>query len=106
MAPSTPPIPPLDQSGQLVYEVVDGVDHQLDVVLLGHAVLAVSPQDDVHVGAEDALRHLHGDVPGHVLVLEAVDEPHGAGDGDGALQHAVVLRLAQELHAELVVTLV
>lgn len=80
-----PPLPYSDHGGQFVYEVIDGVDHQLDVVLLRHAVLAVPTQDHIHVGAEDALGHLHGDVPGDVFVLQAVDEPHGAGDGDGAL---------------------
>lgn len=91
--------------GELVYEIVDRVHHQLDVVLLGHAVLAVPPQDDVHVGAEDALRHLHGDVPRHVFVLEPVDESHWAGDGEWTVEHAVVLGLAQKVHVELVVTL-
>lgn len=98
-------LPPSHHGGELVYEIVDGVDHELDVVLLGHAVLAVPPQDDVHVGAEDALRHLHGDVPRHVFVLQPVDESHGAGDGDWAVEHAVVLGLAQKIHVELVVTL-
>lgn len=88
--------------GQLVYEVVDGVDHELDVFLLRHAVLAVAPQDDVHVAAEQALGHLHGNVPRHVLVLQAVNEAHGARDREGAMQHAVVLGLVQEVHAELV----
>lgn len=67
-------------------------------------MLAVSPEDDVDVGAQDALGDLHGDVPGDVLVLEAVDEPHGAGDGDGALENAVILCLVQEVHAQLVET--
>lgn len=93
-----------DQGGQLVYQVVNSVDHKLDVVLLGHAVLAVPPQNDVHIGAEDALCDLHGDVPGNVLVFEAVNEPHGAGDGDGALKNTVVFCLAQEVHAELINT--
>lgn len=91
--------------GEFVYEIVDSVDHQLDVVLLGHAVLAVSPQDDVHVGAEDALRHLHGDVPWHVFILEPVDESHGTSDGDWTVEHAVVFSLAQKVHVEFVVTL-
>lgn len=68
-------------------------------------MLAVSPQDDIHVGAEDALRHLHGDVPGHVFVLEPVDESHGTGDGDWAVENAVVFSLAQKVHVEFVVTL-
>lgn len=59
-------------------------------------------QDDVHVGAEHTLGHLHGDVPGHVLVLQPVDESYRAGDGDGALKHAVVLCLPQEVHRQLV----
>lgn len=99
------PPPYSDQSGQLVYEIINSVHHELDVVPLGHAMLAVSPQDDVHVVAEDALRHLHGDVPGDVLVFEAVDEPHGTGDGDRTLQHAVVFRLSQKVHVKLVKTL-
>lgn len=49
-------------------------------------MLAVPPEDDVDVRAQDALCDLHGDVPGDLLVLHAVDEPYGAGDGDGALQ--------------------
>lgn len=57
-------------------------------------MLAVPPQDDVHVGTEDALCNLHGDVPGDVLVFEPVDEPHGTGDGDGAVEHAVIFCLA------------
>lgn len=93
-----------DHGGQLVYEVIDGVDHQLDVVLLRHAVLAISPEDDVDVRAQDALGDLHGDVPGDVLVFEAVDEPHGAGDGDGALKNTVILCLVQKVHANLVET--
>lgn len=87
------------QGGQLVDEVVDGVHHELDVVLVGHAVLPVAPEDDVHVVAQHALRDLHGDVPGHVFVLQAVDEAHGAGDGDGAVQQAVVLGFLQQVHA-------
>lgn len=91
--------------GELVYEIVDGVDHELDVVLLRHTVLAVSPQDDVYVGAEDALRHLHGDVPRHVFIFEPVDESHGTSDGDWTVEHAVVFSLAQKVHVEFVVTL-
>lgn len=94
-----------DHGGQLVYEVVDGVHHQLDIVLLGHAVLAVSPEDDVHVRAEDPLRDLHGDVPGDVLVFEPVNKPYWAGDRDGAVQDTVIFGLLQEVHAELVMTL-
>lgn len=90
-----------DQSGQLVYEVVNSVDHELDVILLGHAVLAMSPKDDIHVGTEDTLRHLHGDVPRDVFVFEPVDEPHGTSDGDGTLEHTVILCLAQKVHAKL-----
>lgn len=86
--------------GELVDEVVDGVDDELDVVPLGHAMAAVFAQDDVDVAAEDALGHLHGHVPRDVGVLQAVYEPHGAGHGDGALQHAVRLRLPQEVHAQ------
>lgn len=93
-------------TGELVHEVVDGVDEEFDVILLGHAVAAVFAQDDVDVAAEDALGHLHGHVPGDIGVLQAVDEPHGAGHGDGALQHAVRLRLLQEVHAQAVRTLV
>lgn len=93
-----------DHGGQLVYQIVNSVDHELDVVLLGHAVLAVPPQNDVHVGAEDALCDLHGDVPGDVLVFEAVNEPYRAGDGNGAMKDTVVFRLTQEVHAELVRT--
>lgn len=92
--------------GQLVYEVIDCIDHKLDVVLLGHAVLAMAAEDDVHVGAEHALCHLHGDVPGNVFILQAVDEAHRAGDGDGTLQDAVVLRLLQEVHAHRVDALI
>lgn len=58
-----------DHGGQLVYEVINGVDHQLDIILLGHAVLAVSPEDDVHVRAEDPLTNLHGDVPGDIFIF-------------------------------------
>lgn len=68
-------------------------------------MLAVPPQDDVHVGAEDSLRHLHGDVPRHVFVLQPVDESHGTGDGDWTVEHAVVFSLAQKVHVEFVVTL-
>lgn len=96
---------PSHHGGQLVYEVIDGVDHQLDVVLVGHAVLAVPAEDDVHVGAEDPLGDLHGDVPGHVFVFEPVNKPHGAGDGDGAVEDTVIFCLSQEVHAELVMTL-
>ncbi len=99
------PIPHSDQSGQLVYEIVNSVDHELDVVLVRHAVLAMSPKDDVHIGAEDALRNLHGDVPGDVLVFEPVNEPHGTGDGDGTLEHTVIFCLAQKVHVKLVMTL-
>lgn len=94
-----------DHGGQLVYEVIDGVDHQLDIILIGHAVLAVSPEDDVHVGAEDPLANLHGDVPGDVLVFQPMDEPDWAGDWDGAVENAVIFGLSQEVHAELVMTL-
>lgn len=82
---------PSRHGGQLVDEVIDGVHHELDVILVGHAVLPVAPEDDVDVVAQHALRHLQGDVPGHVFVLQAVDEAHGARDGDGAVQQAVVL---------------
>lgn len=94
------------QRGELVDEVIDGVDDQLDVVFLGHAMAAVFAQDNVDVAAEDALGHLHGHVPGHVGVLQAVDEPHGALHGDGALQYTVRPRLPQEVHAQSVRALV
>lgn len=71
--------------GKLVYEVIDGVDNELDVIFLSHAVLAVAPQNDVHVRAQHTLSYLHGDVPGHVLIFQAVNETYGAGDRDGAL---------------------
>lgn len=67
-------------------------------------MLAVSPKDDIHVRAEDALCDLHGDVPGDVLVFEPVDEPYGTGDGDGTLEHTVIFCLFQEVHAKLVMT--
>lgn len=67
-------------------------------------MLAVSPEDDVDIGTQDALCDLHGDVPGDVLVLQAVDEPYGAGDGDGALKYTVILCFTQEVHANLVET--
>lgn len=90
--------------GQLVDEVIDGVHHELDVILVGHAVLPVAPEDDVDVVAQHALGDLQGDVPGHVFVLQAVDEAHGARDGDGALQQAVVLCFLQQVHANSVHT--
>lgn len=93
-----------DHGGQLVYEVVDGVDHQLDIILLRHAVLAMSPEDDVHVGAEDPLSNLHGDVPGDIFVFEPVNKPYGAGNGDWAVENTVIFGLSQEIHAELVMT--
>ena len=102
--PPPPHIPPSDQSGQLVYEVVNSVDHELDVVLLFHAVLAMSPQDDIHVRTEDAFCHLHGDVPGDVLVFQPVDESHGTGDGDGTLEQTVIFCLTQKVHVKLVNT--
>ncbi|TNN88882.1 hypothetical protein EYF80_000760 [Liparis tanakae] len=73
------PIPYSDQSGQLVDEIIDSVDHELDVVPLRHAVLAMSPEDDIHIVAEDAFCNLHGDVPGDVLVFEAMNEPYRTG---------------------------
>lgn len=98
-------IPYSDQSGELVYEVVNSVDHELDVVLLGHAVLAMSPKDDIHIRAEDTFRDLHGDVPGDILIFEPMNEPHRAGDGDGTLEHTVISCLTQKVHAKLVMTL-
>lgn len=97
-------ISPSHHGGQLVDEVIDGVHHELDVILVGHAVLPVAPEDDVNVVTQYALRDLHGDVPGHVLVLQAVDEAHGTRDGDGALQQAVVLGFLQQVHANSVHT--
>lgn len=64
------PISYSDQSRQLVYEIVNSVDHELDVVLFGHAVLAMPPEDDIHIRAEDAFCNLHGDVPGDILIFE------------------------------------
>lgn len=68
-------------------------------------MLAVSPKDDIHVVAEDAFCDLHGDMPGDVLVFEAVNEPYGTGDGDWTLEHTVVFCLSQKVHAKLVKTL-
>lgn len=68
-------------------------------------MLAVSSEDDVHVGAEDTLCNLHGDVPGDIFVFEPMNEPHGAGDGDGTLENTVIFCLTQKVHAKLVNTL-
>lgn len=67
-------------------------------------MLAMSPEDDVHVGAEDALSDLHGDVPGDIFVFEPVNEPYRAGNGDWAVENTVIFSLSQEVHAELVMT--
>lgn len=67
---------------------------------------ALFAQDDVHVAAQDALSHLQGHVPGDIGVLQTVDEPDGAGHGDGALQHTVRLGLPQEVHTQAVRALV
>lgn len=56
-------------------------------------------KNDIHVIAEYPLCDLHGDVPGYVRVLEAVDQSDGAGHRDGALEYAVVLGLLQKVHA-------
>lgn len=44
--------------GQLVDEVIDGVHHEPDVILVGHAVLPLAPEDDVYVVAQHAIRNL------------------------------------------------
>lgn len=94
-----------DHGGQLVYEIVNGVDHELDVILLRHAVQAVSPEDDIYIGTEDSFGNLHGDMPGDVFIFQPMNEPHWAGDRDGALKHTVIFSLLQEVHAEFVKTL-
>lgn len=99
------PVPFSDHSGQLVYEIINSVDHELDVVPLGHAVMAMPPQDDIHIGAEDTLCNLHGDVPGYFLVFEPVNQPYGTSDGDGTLEDTVIFCLSQEVHAEPIKTL-
>lgn len=65
----------------------------------------MSPEDDVHVGAEDPLSDLHRDVPGDIFVFQPVNEPYRAGNGDWAVENTVILGLSQEVHAELVMTL-
>lgn len=56
-------------------------------------------KNDIHVIAEYPLCDLHGDVPGYIRVLEAVNQTNGAGNRDGAVEYAVVLRLLQEVQA-------
>lgn len=88
-----------DQGGQLVYEIINSVDHKLDVVLLGHAVLTMSSKDDIHIVAEDTFRNLHGDVPGDVLIFKPMNEPYRTGDWDGTMKHTVIFCFMQKVQA-------
>lgn len=67
-------------------------------------MVPVFAKNNVYVVGKHPLGDLHGDVPGDVGVLEAVDETYGTGHGDGAVEHAVILRLLQKVHAQSIET--
>lgn len=68
-------------------------------------MLAMPPEDDIHIRAEDAFCNLHGDVPGDILIFEPVNEPYRTGDGEGTMENTVIFCLSQKVHAKLVVTI-
>lgn len=94
----------LPQRGQFIDKIIYSVHHQLNVIFLGHAVEPVFAKNNVYVVGKDPLGDLHGDVPGDVGVLEAVDETYGTGHRDGAVEYAVILRLLQKVHAQSIET--